>query len=281
MYYYDDGEHEVGPFSLEKLNALRERGLIASGTLVRRADETSWSPLANFNSDPGLLSNLRPDGARDRLAADVGPWTRPRAVAEGAARKDPVLAPPSTLAGWLAEPQTPWRRYAARILDLTVNGALGLSILAIIFFAVVPDTAFRFFSIFETRAGTVADFVLTGLIASLIGGSLVGVSGLTLGKVIFGVKVTRTDGTKLGLAAGVRRDLSVLLRGLGLCLPIVALLTMWLSYRSLTKDGTTGWDKGRYTVWHRPSGPAQYILNVVGIILIILSAALTRTIGEL
>ena len=108
--------------------------------------------------------------------------------------------------------------------------------------------------------------------ASVLGGLLVGVSGSTLGKWIFGIKITRLDESKLGIGAGLSRDLTVLMKGLGLGIPIVSLFTMWNSYQKLRKNQSTSWDKGRYIVWHRPSGASQYILNIVGILLFVIVA---------
>jgi len=57
---------------------------------------------------------------------------------------------------------------------------------------------------------------------------------------------------------------------MGLGIPLIGIFTMWFSYRRLLTRGSTSWDEGRYVVWHRPSGSAQYLLNVVGFLLIIL-----------
>ena len=48
MYYYNDGENSVGPFSMYHLKVLRENGLIAHGTLVRRGDARDWAPFSEW-----------------------------------------------------------------------------------------------------------------------------------------------------------------------------------------------------------------------------------------
>jgi hypothetical protein len=85
----------------------------------------------------------------------------------------------------------------------------------------------------------------------------------------------------LGLRAGLARDLAVLFKGLGLGLPIVALIMMLVAYNRLKNRGSTSWDRDRYIVWHRPSGTSQYILNVVGVVMIFLSIGLMRALSEL
>ena len=160
MYYYNDGENEVGPFSLERLNALRHRGLIGSGTLVRGAGDASWTPFADVaaadaapdaaSARPAAMADAAPAGIHPPLRASrtvegdaaqpAGPWGASRA----AARQDPLPTPHPS--GWLAQPPTPWRRYAARILDTTLNGIIGFSLVGIIFYSVAPASADRFFS---------------------------------------------------------------------------------------------------------------------------------------
>ncbi|MBK8906921.1 MAG: RDD family protein [Rhodospirillales bacterium] len=172
--------------------------------------------------------------------------------------------------GWLALPPTPWRRYGARMLDTSLNGSIMFLLIAVAFYAIAPASADEFFLFFEADGARIVDAVLTAIFASFLNGSLIGVSGFTLGKWIFGVKVTRLDGTKLGIGAGLSRDFTVLLKGLGLGIPVVALFTLWFSYKALSKNKSTSWDQGNYIVWHRPSGTSQYVLNVVGILLTVI-----------
>ena len=95
--YYNDGENEVGPFSLERLNALRQRGLIGSGTLVRGAGDTSWTPFASVAAA---------DPAPDATSA------RPAAIADAApAGIRPPLPASRALEGDAGQPAGPgWRR---------------------------------------------------------------------------------------------------------------------------------------------------------------------------
>ncbi len=47
-FYYNDGANEVGPFSQQMLQNLLEKGIIAKGTLVKRAGSQSWTPIAEI-----------------------------------------------------------------------------------------------------------------------------------------------------------------------------------------------------------------------------------------
>jgi hypothetical protein len=82
--------------------------------------------------------------------------------------------------------------------------------------------------------------------------------------------VTALDGTKLGFIRGVQRDLNVLLRGLGLCIPIISLITLWISYKNLENQESTAWDKDKYVILYRPGGVVQSILNFIGVVVIVI-----------
>ena len=185
-----------------------------------------------------------------------------------------------TATGWRTQPTTPWRRYAARTLDISFNGTLGYFVIMIVFYALAPATADQVFALLlgpEGPDGLLVDVFLTVILASIIGGCLIGVTGMTLGKLIFGIKVTRPDGSIPGLGAGLARDISVLVRGMGFGIPIIVLITMLVSYQRLKNLGSTSWDEGKYVVWHRPSGSGQYVLNVIGIVLILILAQVGLT----
>ena len=169
-------------------------------------------------------------------------------------------------AGWLSTPPTPWRRYAARSLDLAFFGNLGFQIIGFIYYSVAPYSADNFFSIVQQPLFLT---IIVAFIGSIISGVVIGLTGSSLGKVIFGLIVVDKHGKKIGPADGIRRDLTVYLRGFGLAIPIVSLVTLYLAFRTLKDTGSTSWDAdNEYKVWHRPSGQAQYVLNVIGIILI-------------
>ena len=48
MYFYHDGENEVGPFGIDKLSKLAQSGLLKAGTLVREAENGSWVPFSQL-----------------------------------------------------------------------------------------------------------------------------------------------------------------------------------------------------------------------------------------
>ncbi|MBK8906922.1 MAG: DUF4339 domain-containing protein [Rhodospirillales bacterium] len=48
LYYYHDGENEVGPFSADRLVKLASSGLLGAGTLVRAANNETWVPFGEL-----------------------------------------------------------------------------------------------------------------------------------------------------------------------------------------------------------------------------------------
>lgn len=297
MYFYHDGENEVGPFSIDKLHGLMQTRMIGERTLVRLSDGEIWVPLGKLLSDLTPISEKQPSKSVEiaqenfdisekastgtqSYSKETGtpPHSQITKIASDAKSKN--LEAVDVPSGWIASPPTPWRRYAARLLDTTLNGTIVFFLIAIALYAIAPATADAFFLFFES-GGVILDIMITVVAASLLGGSLIGVSGFTLGKFIYGVKVTRTDGKKLGLLAGLSRDFSVLSNGLALGIPIVSLFTMWNSYKGLKENQSVSWDEGKYIVWHRPSGVAQYILNIIGIVLTFIVLASVRAMGEM
>ena len=88
------------------------------------------------------------------------------------------------------------------------------------------------------------------------------------------------NGNKIGAVQGMQRDISVYLRGLGLGIPLVSFITLWVAYSNLKKTGSASWDTDNdYIVWHRPSGPGQYLLNVIGILLFFVVQTGVRVLG--
>jgi len=218
----------------------------------------------------------------NRSFSDHSQNPNPGVNARSEQSSEPYLEQTIVPSGWLELPVTPWRRYAARLLDLTVFGLLGFFIIGFILYSIAPYTADQFFAIFDAPAGIFLDTIMTTFIGSLLTGAIIGVSGLSLGKFIFGVIVTDSNGMRIGISNGIQRDLSVFLRGLGLGIPIIGLITMIVAFNRLKKTNYASWDEEKnYRVWSRPTGFSQYILNTIGILLLILATALVQMLARL
>lgn len=179
--------------------------------------------------------------------------------------------------GWGTSP-TPWRRYAARVFDIVTNGSIGVFLFSFIFYSTLPVSADKFFD----NLNPAVDIIVTSLLATVITGIIIGFSGLSIGKWIFGLKVTMPNGSPIGVWNGLKRDFSVFMRGLGFGIPLVSLITMIIGYNTLTKEGSSSWDSdGGYVVSHRPSGWKQYLLNTIGIFIIIMVIGFLRALERI
>lgn len=266
-WYYRENESAAGPVNLDKLKALNEAGLIHSKTLIRQGSEGAWREFAGIRLDQNSLSSHSGKQAAHTHESLNTNFDVPNGTG-GVDRLD----------GWLSEPVTPWRRYGARIFDMTINGTLGWALIGIAWYAIAPLSADNFFD----DLNPALDMIMTGLVATIICGLLIGYSGTSLGKLVFGVRVTTNDGKPIGVLSGVIRDFKVWMKGLAFTIPLIGLITLIVSYNRLKQDGATSWDKAEgYVVKHRPSGPKQSALNVFGIITIVIVQLLIRLGAEM
>ncbi|MDC9720634.1 MAG: RDD family protein, partial [Gammaproteobacteria bacterium] len=183
---------------------------------------------------------------------------------------------------WLTYPVTPWRRYAARLLDIIINGSIGGGLLVFAVYALAPYTAVQWFEHSNPAIDFIVWTVITVVASSILTGITIGFTGSSIGKWIFGIRVTNQNLRPIGVAKGIVRDFSVITRGMALGIPLLSLFFMYHSYRELKQKGITFWDREQaYVVSHRPSGMFQYLLNVVGIFLIMVLQAIARTANQM
>jgi uncharacterized RDD family membrane protein YckC len=166
---------------------------------------------------------------------------------------------------WESHPPRPWRRYFARMLDCTIFGLLGWLLIG----SVITQFAPYSFNKFAIDINPLLDTFLTFLVGSIISGFILGFVGTTVGKAIFGIKVTLPNGKPIGAGAGVLRDLKVWLWGCAMGIPLIYLITVIISYNNLRDEKSTAWDRGRFDVQYRKSGAGQTILNIFGVALLI------------
>ncbi|AFH64293.1 RDD family protein [Paenibacillus caseinilyticus] len=128
----------------------------------------------------------------------------------------------------------PWMRYWARSLDLLLWAAILEALLAAL--PALPDSPLI----------PVPKLLLPVLFTLLwlpVESLLLSTWGTTPGKLLFGVKVRRTDGGKAPLPRTFRRSMLLLWRGLGLEIPVISMLTMLNAHHELHRHGQTSWDR--------------------------------------
>jgi hypothetical protein len=128
----------------------------------------------------------------------------------------------------------PWHRFFARTFDICLFSLLAAFALGLFF----P-------SLYSGKSGSGQDNLmgLAYLVMYVpVEGFYLYAFGTTPGKALHGIKLVYNGG-QLSWLSAARRSLTVWVRGLGLGIPIVSLITMGNAYSSLKNNHITSWDK--------------------------------------
>lgn len=282
---YVGPQGEAGPVSTDELALFLRERLITIDTPVCPVEGMHWAPLSQW------LPELAPFGMRSRAplplppptpastlppAPFLSPWESPVAPspAPSAAPEAPFAltpAQPVPTRGWTDRKPHPWRRYAARMLDLTVVSLLMGGLLGVVGALVAPEPSAKFWQFLASGpVGKIAEMMLSLLLVIPANALLLGLTGGTLGKWVFGVKIVRPDGRPIGVLAALWREIRVWFQGLAMGIPFVSLFTLFAGFSWLKDDGHAPWDKPRRRIaLHRPAGAWQVFLAVVGLVVLI------------
>lgn len=268
MYFYREGADAVGPFTPEKLQELFRKGVILPGTLIKAEGTGGWFEYEEFCESWNLESY---EAALTQWRSKAEP--RPDVSVE----EDKDHSSVNGDDGWVITPVAPWRRYFARAFDLTLFGVLGWFALGLAWYSIAPMQADRFF----IGLNPAVDLVLTAVIGTFISGFILAFFGSTPGKAVFGIRVRNKEGSKLSVSEGLTRDLDVLVRGLGLAIPLVSVITLIVAYSKLKRNGVTSWDSGTFHVSYKQNSGRQIALNIFGVILYLILFVLVSAIGSI
>ena len=168
--------------------------------------------------------------------------------------------------GWEFEPH-PWRRYGARIIDISLFSfvfffAFGL-LSAALFPALLPyalQPPLWFTILVEIPLSIVTSSICIAFCHAFWGS--------TLGKWIFRLRIEAADGRRLSLGAALLRECYLVPLGYAFGLPLLSLLTLAMGYNDLENDGETRWDRA---VGARP---VARIISGIGYAWLVVGAAL-------
>lgn len=248
------GQKSVGPASSAEVLRAHFLGRYGPDTLVRPDGGDDWLKL----SDVFPLAELQPPpipsdaatGSGDRMAMRTSHW-----------RRDEPYA---------------WRRYFARQLDTLIHAYLMFIFLGAALAG--SDAAYLGMAQFENALVLNILGVAMAVVPSVI---LLGVTGRTFGKLVFGVKVLSANGKPPGVFRALKRELQVLVQGLGLGIPIVTLFTFIAGYNKLHSQGHTDWDAGNgLTTWYRTPGILHWMLMLIGVALWVFVLAVVYEAGR-
>jgi uncharacterized RDD family membrane protein YckC len=274
-----DGEAN-GPHERTAIVQLRQIGRIGAHTLVWRAGLADWQAYADAGleapRDPPPLPApvvAEPQDALRRIIAQRNGGGDHADTAKSLPPKAPRLEVEDD--GWQSTAPAPWRRYFARVLDIFLLGTFTW----MMFTLISASTNQALFAALFRHGGLMGVPYLSNvvLIASLIPvqALLIGTSGTTLGKWIFGVRITRRDGSAIGLGAALGREVSVFCLGMLCGVPLLAFIPIFISYRVLTRTGATSWDRGKeWVVTQREPGDRQTAMFILGVLLLVVGGAI-------
>lgn len=141
----------------------------------------------------------------------------------------------------------PWRRYFARLLDISIYNILWSAFLAFAFHVNLTSRSNleNFFDVFIAFA---IMLFLEPLWLHLF--------GTTLGKAIFGLRIETPNGNLLSYSDGLERTWGVIGVGMGYNIPIYTLVRLWKSYNLCIENENQPWDESiSYTIkdtkWYR------------------------------
>ncbi len=134
----------------------------------------------------------------------------------------------------LPQVHSPWRRFLARTLDMSMYS---------LFVSFIRVVLFHRFITNQSIGATFFDGVLTMLLMLLIEPFLISTFGTTPGKAIFGLRLESHEGGNLSYYDALNRTFGVLRYGMGFQLPIYNIACHIKSYKICNEGGTLPWDE--------------------------------------
>lgn len=133
---------------------------------------------------------------------------------------------------------TPWRRYWARFLDITIFSAvIGVALGLIMPSLLAPDGPL-YTPVGEQLVGWIILPVV--MMADAV---VMGLFGTTPGKAIAGVRVSGIEGARPTVGQAMRRNFQLWWYGLGTGFPLITLFTLIASYRKAARGEPLRWEE--------------------------------------
>jgi len=139
----------------------------------------------------------------------------------------------------------PWRRFYARTIDLFFCSFIVVALIGFIFSLFAPQMVP---GILETLKNPLLSGVIVYVFWVPLEAFFLSRVGATPGKQLFGIQVLDQSGQKLSYSDAMQRTFLLWIKGEGLGIPIVAIVTRLFAYKRLKNTGTTLWDTAMGTV---------------------------------
>ncbi|HYM85565.1 MAG TPA: RDD family protein [Pseudoxanthomonas sp.] len=231
-WYYADAERQrQGPLTAEELAQRFHQGKLRLDTLVWRDGLAEWQPLRDFTGELALhqapaetfYTPIEP------VPASASSLEPAPGFSGGGARVDSPYAPPSATltsdeafyAGGEVVNAGFWKRVAAYLIDAFVIGIVTQMVQLVVmglFFGISASSMSNPETMFASGTGIL--FILAlylvplAMNAAYYAAFHASSKQATLGKMAVGIKLVRTDGTRISLARGIGRYFASILSGL-------------------------------------------------------------------
>ncbi len=233
-YYADAAQQRHGPMPADELQQRFQRGEVGLTTLVWRDGLSEWHPLADVVDELGLTqapAAIPPSDAVEPAYAPPVPsaqalpaaWTAPE---PDTAAHSPYAAPAATLneeprfiAGGEVVQAGFWKRTAAYLIDGMLVGVVSQVIQLVVMLGFFGFSGLGSGSPDFSTPGGIVMLVLAYLLPLAMSALYFGLfhasaKQATLGKMAVGIKVVRTDGSRISVGRGIGRYFGFLLSSL-------------------------------------------------------------------
>jgi len=129
----------------------------------------------------------------------------------------------------------PWRRYWARIFDITFIMPIYIFIISLFY----PGFSYTIIRIDSLVGGILLLLFYLIFFEPMMLSSF----GTTPGKALLGIKIRDLSGKKISYATAMKRGSLLWLNGMGMGIPLIAFFTMIIAYNKLKRNGITSWDE--------------------------------------
>ncbi|WP_396216771.1 GYF domain-containing protein [Gemmatimonas sp.] len=241
-HFVQDGQ-KAGPVNRDEIAASYADGRIADDTLVWTPGMSQWRPLSEVHELRAFLESLRivpPPIPPSQGHEDSSAQTHASAGSDNRERS-------ATSAERWTEAISPWRRWYARILDL--------SLFAIVGSLMVPSDLWP------------ENNFVTGLLIAVawmpLETIMVAARGRTPGKALLGLRVTHfVPGARLTVGQSATRAWLAFVSGQGLGIPFVALFTQIYQHQRIARGEPVSYDEGRSRVYGEPLSPLRWLASI-------------------
>jgi uncharacterized RDD family membrane protein YckC len=246
LWFYAQHQKQHGPLPSEEMRTLLSSGRLNKSTMVWSEGMESWvaagkvEELVGITTPPVRPPAIMPNPASQPVVeVDTGGAEHSPFRGNGQSGPRPTSSVEASPAQ--VRSQRAWHRFFARTIDVFLGSVIIYTVLGV-------------HSMEGFWAYILGSFVLLALIP--VESWCLSRWGMTPGKWILRIRVVHADNRLLTFPEAAKRNLKVIITGMGFGLPLLQVLFYVLAYKEFMDTGTTPWDRQYKTeVQHAPMRP--------------------------